>query len=81
MKLNGNTDYSRNPFVNQVFVVGDKALADYVGEWAKGRNPFVNQVFVVAPGLKDKRCEYTGRNPFVNQVFVVYYAKTNLGEE
>jgi len=38
---------SRNPFVNQVFVVVSARLPTMSLNTAQGRNPFVNQVFVV----------------------------------
>jgi len=45
-----NQHAGRNPFVNQVFVVGFCRAKAKPEHGKNGRNPFVNQVFVVKIG-------------------------------
>jgi len=61
----------RNPFVNQVFVVGQDLREKQPRP--QRRNPFVNQVFVVCRHQNTRLLLWAMicRNPFVNQVFVV----------
>ena len=68
---------SRNPFVNQVFVVIHGQSPTPTFAVRSCRNPFVNQVFVVTHDAKTLNVTTSRRrNPFVNQVFVV----TNVHE-